>query len=460
MLKFHQIVVRKFLLIFIALFIVVGGIVYYWTKEFYIQQTRDSLLQNIETISFSLQDLSHLDSIAQKTKTTLQLRLTVINQEGQVISESHKDKKTMDNHKYRDEIMQANQNDYGYIIRHSNTINKDLLYIVKKYEFKNQIIYIRLAKELRSIREEIFSLGSKIVFVLIIFLAFFMSVLYKLSTNVEYEMNKISTFLSSLAKKEKPNYIRSDLSLEFHDITKLLTKVTQILTKKDKRKSKFTAKLQESNQQKDDIISAISHEFKNPIAVINGYSQTLLEDENLQPIIRQKFLTKIHKNGTKLSELIDTLRLSIRLDNGHESITLIKVNLYELVLDIVETIEVNYVGRKIIIQGDKNTFIRVDEALFNILLSNLIENACKYSEDEVFVKFDENFLSVTDTGIGISKNNLENITNKFYRVNENSWNNSLGLGLYIVNNIVTLHNFTFNIQSIENEGSTFTITIK
>ena len=366
----------------------------------------------------------------------------------------------MDNHKYRDEIMQANQNDYGYIIRHSNTINKDLLYIVKKYEFKNQIIYIRLAKELRSIREEIFSLGSKIVFVLIIFLAFFMSVLYKLSTNVEYEMNKISTFLSSLAKKEKPNYIRSDLSLEFHDITKLLTKVTQILTKKDKRKSKFTAKLQESNQQKDDIISAISHEFKNPIAVINGYSQTLLEDENLQPIIRQKFLTKIHKNGTKLSELIDTLRLSIRLDNGHESITLIKVNLYELVLDIVETIEVNYVGRKIIIQGDKNTFIRVDEALFNILLSNLIENACKYSEDEVFVKFDENFLSVTDTGIGISKNNLENITNKFYRVNENSWNNSLGLGLYIVNNIVTLHNFTFNIQSIENEGSTFTITIK
>lgn len=459
MLKFHQIVVRKFLLIFITLFIVLGGIIYYWTKEFYIEQTRDSLLQNIETISFTLQDLSQLDSIAQKIKSTLQLRLTVIKQNGEVISESHKDKNTMDNHKYRDEIMQANKEDYGYIIRHSDTINKDLLYIAKKYTFKDEVIYIRLSKELRSIKQEIFSLGIKIVFVLIIFLAFFISVTYRLSAKIEYEMNKISTFLSSLAKKEKPNYISSDLSLEFYNITKLLTKVTQILAKKDKRKSKFTAKLQESNQQKDDIISAISHEFKNPIAVINGYSQTLLGDENLQPSIRQKFLTKIYKNGTKLSELIDTLRLSTKLDNGRQSIMLTHVNIYELVLDVVETIGMNYSRRNIIIEGDKNIFMKVDEALFTILVSNLVENACKYSEDEVFIKFDEKSLSVKDTGIGISKNNLDNITNKFYRVNENSWNNSLGLGLFIVNNIITLHNFKLHIESKENEGSTFTITM-
>lgn len=459
MLKFHQIVVRKFLLIFITLFIVLGGIIYYWTKEFYIEQTRDSLLQNIETISFTLQDLSQLDSIAQKIKSTLQLRLTVIKQNGEVISESHKDKNTMDNHKYRDEIMQANKEDYGYIIRHSDTINKDLLYIAKKYTFKDEVIYIRLSKELRSIKQEIFSLGIKIVFVLIIFLAFFISVTYRLSAKIEYEMNKISTFLSSLAKKEKPNYISSDLSLEFYNITKLLTKVTQILAKKDKRKSKFTAKLQESNQQKDDIISAISHEFKNPIAVINGYSQTLLGDENLQPSIRQKFLTKIYKNGTKLSELIDTLRLSTKLDNGRQSIMLTHVNIYELVLDVVETIGMNYSRRNIIIEGDKSIFMKVDEALFTILVSNLVENACKYSEDEVFIKFDEKSLSVKDTGIGISKNNLDNITNKFYRVNENSWNNSLGLGLFIVNNIITLHNFKLHIESKENEGSTFTITM-
>ncbi|MDB2562483.1 HAMP domain-containing histidine kinase [Sulfurimonas sp.] len=457
MLNFHQIVIRKFLLIFTILFLVVGAIVYYWTKEFYLEQAKKSLLQNIEIISFNLHELSHLDTVAIKIKKTLNLRMTVVSHEGDVIAESHKDKNKMDNHKYREEIMQSNIEAYGYKIRHSNTIHKDLLYIAKKYVFNNEVIYIRLAKELESINEQIFSLGFKTFIVLAIFFAFLLSITYKLSDLIEKEMQKISMFLTSLTKKEKPSYISSDLSLEFANITKLLTKVSQILAKKDKRKSKFTAKLQESNEQKDDIISAISHEFKNPIAVINGYSQTLLDDEDLNPNIRQKFLTKIYKNGARLSNLIDTLRLSIKLDSGQQKANFTTINLYECVSDTVEIIQANYKQRKTIIKGEKDVLVKVDQALFGIVLSNLIENAYKYSEDEVVVVFDKDSLSIIDTGIGISQKNLENITNKFYRVQGNSWNNSLGLGLFLVNNIINLHNFSLKIESEENEGSTFTI---
>lgn len=457
MLKFHQIVLRKFLLIFSILFFVVGGIVYYWTKEFYITQTKNSLLQNLEIISFDIHDKAHLDIIAKKTKETLGLRLSVIAFDGEVITESHKDKTKMDNHKYRDEIIQADAEDYGYKIRYSKTIGKDLLYIAKKYSFEGEIFYIRLAKELQNINDKIFSLGLKIFLVLGIFLGFMLSFTYKLSEELEREISKIINFLTALAKKEKPSYISSNLSLEFNNITKLLTKVSQILTKKDKRKSKYTAKLQDSNQQKDDIISAISHEFKNPIAVINGYSQTLLDDENLNPIIRQKFLTKIYKNGTKLSDLIDTLRLSIKLDGGHQNINFIKINLYNEISDAVETIKLSYPKREILIKGDKSIEIKADDALFGVIVSNLIENAVKYSEDAVIINFDASSLNITDTGIGISKKNLENITNKFYRVHENSWNNSLGLGLFIVSNIIHLHKFNLRIKSTEHKGSTFSV---
>ena len=457
MLKFHEIVFRKFLVIFSVLFLVVGAIVYYWTKEFYIQQSRDSLLHNIEIISFNLHDVSHLDSVAKKIKNTLDLRLTVISQDGEVVAESHKDKTKMDNHRYRTEVMQSDKEDYGYIVRHSKTIDKDLLYIVKKYNFDGQVLYIRLAKELQNINEQIFALGIKTFIVLAIFFAFLLSLTYKLSAQIEKEMQKIAIFLTSLTKKEKPSYISSDLSLEFSNITKLLTKVSQILVKKDKRKSKYTAKLQESNDQKDDIISAISHEFKNPIAVINGYSQTLLDDETLNPNIRQKFLSKIYKNGARLSNLIDTLRLSIKLDSGQQKANFTTVNLHELITDTVEIMQVNYNKRKTIINGEKNITIKADQGLFGIVLSNLIENAYKYSEDEVVINFDANSISVIDTGIGISKSNLENITSKFYRVQGNTWNNSLGLGLFLVNNIIQLHNFSLQIESEENEGSTFII---
>ena len=457
MLNFHQIVIRKFLLVFFILFIVIGGIVYYWTKEFHIEQTKKSLLQNIEIISFNLHNLSHLDLIATKIKDTLNLRMTIISYEGDILAESHKDKTKMDNHKYREEVMQSNLQDYGFKIRHSKTLNTDLLYVVKKYTLKDKTIYIRLAKELESIQKPIFSLGIKTFFVLAIFFAFLLSITYKLSALIEKEIQKISNFLTLLAKKEKPTYISSDLSLEFANITKLLTKVSQILSKKDKRKSKYTAKLQESNDQKDDIISAISHEFKNPIAVINGYSQTLLDDEKLNPTIRQKFLSKIYNNGVRLSNLIDTLRLSIKLDSGQQKANFSTVNLYELIHDTVEIIQANYKKRPTIINGKKDLSIKVDQGLFSIVISNLVENAYKYSEDEVIINFDKHSISVIDTGIGISKSNLENITNKFYRVQGNSWNNSLGLGLFLVNNIIHLHNFSLNIQSQENEGSTFTI---
>ncbi|MEA3228575.1 MAG: HAMP domain-containing sensor histidine kinase [Campylobacterota bacterium] len=457
MLKFHQIILRKFILIFSILFFIVGAIVYYWTKEFYLSQTRDALVNNIEILSFELKKDSNLDALAIKIKNNLKLRLTIISSEGDVIAESHKDKIKMDNHKYRDEIVQADSETIGYKIHYSESIDKDFLYIAKRYSFNNTFIYIRLSKELQNINEQIISLGMEIFAVLALFFIGIFIITYKVSKEIEQETQKIVNFLTSLTKKEKNTYISSEFSLEFSHITKLLTKVSQILVKKEKQKSKYTAKLQKSNKQKDDIISAISHEFKNPIAVINGYSQTLLDDKEINPNIRNKFLTKIYKNGTKLSDLIDTLRLSIKLDSGKQSLNFVSFNLYDLVLDSIENMEINYPKRELKIEGDKDIMIKADNSLFSVVLSNLIENACKYSEDSVLIRFDEKGIDVIDSGIGINKENLENITDKFYRVHENSWNNSLGLGLFIVNNILKLHNFKLNIQSVENHGSTFSV---
>ncbi|MEN4053879.1 ATP-binding protein [Sulfurimonas sp. NWX79] len=457
MLKFHQIVLRKFLTLFLSLFLIVGGIVYYWTYEFYIASSKDALTQDIELLSLTINNDTNLDKLALDVKKRLHLRLTLIDENGNILAESHKDKTTMDNHKYRDEIMQAREDGIGYKIRHSKTLDKDLLYVVKKFTIHNKIIYIRLAQEINGIQNEIFSLGLKILAAIIIFFIAVLMASYKVNKEIEYETNKIVDFLKSLTKKKKSTYISSDYSQEFAYITNLLTKVSQIIVKKEKQKSKYTQRLQESNKQKDDIISAISHEFKNPIAVVNGYSQTLLDDTDINPNIRKKFLEKIYKNGVKLSELIDTLRLSIKLDSGQQDLKKRKINLYKLLSECVDNIKINYHNRETIISGDKDITIEADETLFGIVACNLIENAFKYSEDEVHINITKDSFEVVDTGIGISKKDLENITQKFYRAHTNKWNNSLGLGLFLVNNIVNLHGFKLEVESIENEGSTFRI---
>ena len=435
----------------------IGGITYFWVKEFYITQAKESLIQNIEIITFEIDKNTNMDDLAKKLKNNLNTKITIVDIEGEIIAESHKKKAKMNNHKYRPEIMQADKSDYGYIIRYSNTIKENMLYIAKKYTYNNHTIYIRLAKKLESINHQILNLGIKILAILIIFFIGILYITYKINIQIQQETQKIATFLKDLASKKKSTYISSDFSQEFALITALLTKISQIIVKREKQKSKYTRKLEESNNQKDDIISAISHEFKNPIAVINGYSQTLLDDENLNRNIRKKFLTKIYNNGNKLSDLIDTLRLSIKLDGGQMAMNFSTLNLHDMLKDSVDNIKLNYPKREVIIRGDKDISIRVDRSLFCVVISNLVENAFKYSEDEVFIEFDTNSIRIIDTGIGISQSNLENITNKFYRVHENSWNNSLGLGLFIVNNIITLHNFKLNIESEEKVGSTFSI---
>ncbi|WP_457750219.1 ATP-binding protein [Sulfurimonas sp.] len=455
--KFHRIVLEKFLALFLALFLIVGAIVYYWVYEFYLNASKEALIQDTELVSFAINKNTNLDKLAQKVKKQLHLRLTIIDKDGNILAESDKDKHTMDNHKYRAEIMQANKEKYGYIIRHSHTLNKDLQYVAKKYVIHGKTIYVRLAREAKGIQSEIINLGIKIAIVLALFFLSVLYISYKINIQIQYETNKIVNFLKSLTKKKKSTYIKSDYSQEFLHITNLLTKVAQILVKKEKQKTKYTQKLQKSNAQKDDIISAISHEFKNPIAVVNGYSQTLLDDENINPSIRKKFLTKIYTNGTKLSELIDTLRLSMKLDGGHQALNTRKTNLYTLVQECMQNLELNYKNRKVIINGETSLSIDVDPTLFSIVITNLIENAFKYSEDEVIVNITKHSLEVIDTGIGIAQKDLQNITSKFYRVHNNRWNNSLGLGLFLVNNIINLHNFKLVITSQINEGSNFTI---
>ncbi len=457
MLKFQELVLRKFITLFIILFLSIGGIVYYWIKEFYISGMKESLKQNIELLSYKIDKDNDLDSLAKKIKDNLDIRLTIISKDGKVLAESHFNKTTMDNHKYRKEIMDANSNEYGFITRHSKTIDKDLLYMAKKYSFNTKVLYIRVAKELKSINDGIYLLGMKIFAVLIIFFIAIFVVTYKISMQIQAQTKRILQFLKALTKKKKDNYISSDYSEEFSQITRLLTKVSQILIKQDKQKEKYTLKLKASNEQKDDILSAISHEFKNPIAVINGYTQTLLDDLDINKNIRKKFLMKIYKNGNRIDELIDTLRLSTKLDSGKQTLNYSSFNLYALLVEIVENTKLTHKNRDILIEGSKDILIKADETLFSIVLSNFIENACKYSEDEVIIKIDDNSISVIDTGIGIKEKDIPKITNKFYRVSSNTWNNSLGLGLFLANNIIKLHNFTLTIQSIENDGSTFKV---
>jgi two-component system, OmpR family, sensor histidine kinase VanS len=432
-------------------------IVYFWSKKLYIDDIKSNLSQNIDTFLtiFSTNDLNNAQNIVKDLGKKLDLRVSLIDENGYLLADSE-DLELIENHLNREEIKNASSIEFASTLRFSNSLKKELLYLAKKFELDGKTYYLRMSDFTDEIYFNFQKLLFEIVFYILIFLFIAFLISYILSLKIKKEMDLILNFLVDLSQKKKDISLHSNFTFEFNKIANLLSKVAKKISKQDELKAKNSAKLKVANRQKDELISSLSHEFKNPIAIISGYSQTLLEDENISKELHNRFLNKIHTNSLKLSQLIDKLRLSIKLQEKQQSLQKSEVNLYKLVENCASDLKFKYKDREIIIEKNE-VFIEVDETLFSIVVSNLIENALKYSSKEIEIKIDKNSLSVIDFGIGINQNDIEKIDKKFYRASSNEWNNSLGLGLFIVKSILKLHNFRLEIESKENIGSIFRI---
>ena len=216
-----------------------------------------------------------------------------------------------------------------------------------------------------------------------------------------------------------------------------------------KKLKKENKKLKILNSSKDDLISAISHEFKNPISIINGYIETILNN-NLDQETNKKFLQKIQKNSLRLSRLIDKLYLVTKLENNKIKLNFSKFNLCSLTKTIIESFNTNRV-----ILNCEPTIIYADKVLIESVIYNLISNALKYSDKKIIININNKYVEIIDKGKGIDQKELELIKEKFYRIAKNDWDNSLGLGLAIVDKILKLHKTSLQIESKKLKGSKF-----
>jgi two-component system, OmpR family, phosphate regulon sensor histidine kinase PhoR len=275
---------------------------------------------------------------------------------------------------------------------------------------------------------------------------------------MQKELLIINTYLDNLDKTEKIDYKAHFFTQEFEDINQNLIKVLNSAKKREEIKQRYNAKLKLKNRQRGDMISAIAHEFRNPIASIMGYAQTLEEDKEIPYALQEKFLGKIYNNGIKIEALLSRLVLWNKFESGEATLHPSQFDLYVLANEVKTSLEEKYPQREIVIEGS-SYMIEADRTLLEIVLKNLMENALKYSKDEVLVKINADQISVMDKGAGISSADITKVTKKFYRSGTHSWDNSMGLGLSIVKSILALHGTNLEIESEEEKGSTFSFHI-
>ena len=456
MLKLNQIYFRKFFLLFFTTAIVISVVGYYLFDKIEINNYKLMLQNMINQFDATYKSLPNIDKSIRLIDKKTGVRVTLIAFDGGVKYESNTEIKGVKNHIKRPEIILSNRQNFGSSVRYSKSINRDLLYVAKKTDS----CYVRMAYPLKNIKERFFRfwIYAILIFLTAMILAFWITL--KINAKVSYDLQKIKEGLDSIIdKKYDTIFDGTKCCKEFDIIAKQINRVSKRLEKRNRQKIKHTRKLKELNKQQGDIISAISHEFKNPVAAIMGYASTVLEDSNLSQNIRDKFLNKVIKNAQKISYMIDRLSMAIKLENDNFTPNLTSFDILDTLNYVQDMLLQKYKNRDIKIDVP-STKITADEVMFENLFINLLENALKYSEDEVVVKLEDATLKVVDKGIGISVEDIENLTKRFFRVDKLSWDNSIGVGLYIVKYILKFHNTTLHVQSKLDVGSTFSFSIE
>lgn len=235
MLKIHQLFLRTYLAIFVAILITVTLSTYFWAKNLYLNQVEKNLIQNIDILSVILEDTKDINSIKDIIKDLskkLNLRISIINENGEVVAESHKNIEDIKNHSNRVEIIEAKNIGLGKDTRVSETLNKDLIYIAKKVSFNEEIYYLRMADYTNKITDNF----KKLTFEIFIYISFFLIIAfistYFISIKIQRETDSILYFLKEITNKKKPIFLQSNYTFEFYKIAKLLNKVAKKYQKK------------------------------------------------------------------------------------------------------------------------------------------------------------------------------------------------------------------------------------
>lgn len=413
-------------------------IVYY---DLFQQQVMDEL-KSVARMMSSVENLTEY-SVQDYHTNFDNLRITLLDENGNVVYDSDVDAQNLDNHAERPEISDAYEIGEGQAIRRSDTLSQNTFYYAILLDNGG---ILRVAKEARSIFSVFASSVPSLIFIAV-------------------SLTVVCTIVA--------RFLTKSLMRPIEDMAKDVEHMGEVKTY-----SELEPFIQTINRQHEDIIKSaklrqeftanVSHELKTPLTVISGYSE-LIENGMANEEDTIRFSHEIHRNATRLLTLInDILRLS-ELDSGEQSLPFEDVDIYEVADNCISMLQMNAEKHNITLElHGQHTNVRANRQMLEEVLYNLCDNAIRYNEEggKVDVSIKENdkhiILMVSDTGIGISEKDQKRIFERFYRVDKSRSKKTggTGLGLAIVKHIVEQADAELHLDSTLGKGTTITILFK
>ena len=212
------------------------------------------------------------------------------------------------------------------------------------------------------------------------------------------------------------------------------------------------------------FVANVSHELKTPLTSIKGFAETLKYVEDIET--RNKFLDIIDKETERLTNLINDILVLSNIENNKMKEE--EFNPSEVIEDVINMFinQVNNKDVEIYFHDKGSNVLLGDRDKFYQMMLNLVENAVKYSNNKAIINIRTyesqyyEYIEVEDNGIGIPKEDLPRIFERFYRVDKSRAKGGTGLGLAIVKHIAKMFNGEVYVESVLNKGTKFTIKLR
>lgn len=274
---------------------------------------------------------------------------------------------------------------------------------------------------------------------------------------------RILRSLSKLIATEKEDHNQRDFA-QVKDVEEALKKLFE--ARKDEMDH---LKILEGYRR--DYIGNVAHELKTPIFSIQGYLDSVIEDDEIDPETLKLFLEKASKNTRRLVQIVSDLDTITKYESGFLSLEFEDFDVKELADEVIESLEIQAKERKITLyeySGSGSFLVYADKFRIRQVLTNLVLNSIRYGKESGYTKIrlsdtgEKIIVEVADNGIGISKDDQVRIFERFYRADKSRSRDGggSGLGLSICKHIMDAHGEHIEVMSTEGAGSVFSFALK
>lgn len=405
------------------------------------------------------------------------LRMTVIRRDGRVVFDNvRKDYAAMGNHAARPEVADALKNGRGSAVdRNSPTLGHDYFYSATffpadGYVIRSALPYdINLAKSLRADQHYIwFAVG---IMALLTFVLYRFT--YRLGKNIT-KLNDFAARASSLTAEGEWGGL--DELLEFSD---------DELGDTAERIVKLYVKLQRTQQQqnvlKRQLTQNVAHELKTPVASIQGYLETILENPKVDGAVRKQFLERCYAQSQRLAALLNDMSTLNRLDDGAGMMAFEDVDVAEIIRTVEKESQLALEQKGMTMSCDIPAHIPIhgNRSLIYSIFRNLADNSIAYAGrgTRIVVKASKQGwrqpadneahgavwqFTFSDNGVGVAPEHLPRLFERFYRVDKGRSRKmgGTGLGLAIVKNAVRVHGGSISVANNPGGGLRFDFTLR